>query len=148
MNYKIGAILVWMALSLLGGVGAIRANTHCRFIHITTDNGLPHQDVGTMLQDDRGRLWIGTGNGLTIYDGYEFKTYYSSLGDSCSINHNSIIAIHQDRKGRIWVATYSGICRYIPSSDNFRRYNLARPWLSSIAETPDGQLGGLGALCL
>ncbi len=139
MNNKIGAIIVWMALFLLGGVGAICANTHYRFIHITTDNGLPHQEVGDMLQDDRGRLWVGTGNGLTLYDGYGFKTYFSS-SDSCSINHNFIKAIHQDCKGRIWVATYDGICRYEPATDNFHRYKLERSSLSSIAEMSDGRL--------
>ncbi len=38
----------------------------------TTDNGLPHNTVGRMLQDDVGFLWFGTVGGLARFDGREF----------------------------------------------------------------------------
>jgi signal transduction histidine kinase/ligand-binding sensor domain-containing protein len=38
------------------------------FLHYTTNNGLPHNSIYNMLFDDAGRLWLGTGNGLSCLD--------------------------------------------------------------------------------
>ncbi|GAB4169172.1 MAG: sensor histidine kinase [Calditrichia bacterium] len=35
-----------------------------RFIHITTDDGLPSNIIYTILKDDHNRLWLSTNNGL------------------------------------------------------------------------------------
>lgn len=47
------------------------------FRHLTTDNGLSHNAVMAMYQDERGFIWIGTRNGANLYNGHEFKIYKS-----------------------------------------------------------------------
>ncbi|MCG8698791.1 MAG: ATP-binding protein, partial [Bacteroidales bacterium] len=44
-----------------------------------------HIDAFCVLQDDAGFIWIGTGNGLQRYDGYQLKNYFKD-NDSISTN--------------------------------------------------------------
>ena len=50
---------------------AMSANNSYRFIHITGNDGLSHQQVEHLMQDHKGEIWIGTRNGLQRYNGYE-----------------------------------------------------------------------------
>jgi ligand-binding sensor domain-containing protein/signal transduction histidine kinase len=67
-------------------------------------DGLPHSNIRCIFQDSRGYLWIGTGDGLSRFDGYRFTSYDTSDG----LGHSFINAITEDRQGRIWVATNGG----------------------------------------
>ena len=35
-----------------------------QFSHITATDGLPHQQINGLAQDNEGYIWIGTRNGL------------------------------------------------------------------------------------
>ena len=117
-----------------------------RFTHITGEDGLPHQQIEALMQDEKGKLWIGTRNGLSHYDGYSIVSYFNQTDDPNSLNHNFIRSIYQDTKKRIWVGTYGGICRYRPATDDFQNYNLpnTNPYtninISSIVEASDGKI--------
>ena len=112
-----------------------------RFMHITGENGLPHQQTETLIQDDKGRLWIGTRNGLSRYDGYEIVNYFNQEDDPYSLNQNFVKKIYQDTKKRIWIGTYKEICKYRPDTDDFQNYNFPNySNISSIAETSDGKI--------
>jgi ligand-binding sensor domain-containing protein len=50
------------------------------FRHIDRTNGLLHNQVVTIAQDNKGYVWIGTGKGLQRYDGLRFKNYDSDTG--------------------------------------------------------------------
>jgi hypothetical protein len=43
-------------------------------------NGLPDDDVTSMLQDQQGNLWFGTGGGISRYDGDAFVNFTSENG--------------------------------------------------------------------
>ena len=47
------------------------------FEHYTPANGLAQSQITSICQDDNGILWIGTRNGLSSFDGIEFKNYYA-----------------------------------------------------------------------
>ena len=51
--------------------------------HYDEEDGLPHGHVTQLLQDSLGFLWFATWNGLCRYDGYEFRTFKSQVGDGC-----------------------------------------------------------------
>ncbi len=93
-----------------------------RFEHITTHEGLPHQQVNKLIQDDKGKLWIGTRNGLCSYDGYNMTVYQHRRNDPASLCHNYVKALYKDSRGRIWVGTHEGICLYRPESDDFKTF--------------------------
>lgn len=116
------------------------ANTDYRFAHITSQEGLPHQQVEVLMQDDKGRIWIGTRNGLAVYDGYDIVNYFHHTDNPNSLNHNFVKSIYQDSRNRIWIGTYGGICMFQPESNNFKRYNVSDVNIFSILENGNGQV--------
>jgi ligand-binding sensor domain-containing protein/signal transduction histidine kinase len=56
---------------------------HCQALPCqtySTRDGLPSNHVTAIYQDVRGYLWIGTDNGLSLYDGIEFKNFTTADG--------------------------------------------------------------------
>jgi len=74
-----------------------------------------------ITQDNSGRIWLGTGTGLNIFDPQtqQVKSYLASDNQPNSLSNNSIISMLQDRKGRMWVATLEGLNLY-DGEDGFR----------------------------
>ena len=69
------------------------------FEHYTPANGLAQSQITSICQDDNGILWIGTRNGLSSFDGIEFKNYYARDG----LVNNFIHAILKKEDGTIVV---------------------------------------------
>lgn len=115
-------------------------DTNYRFMHITSKEGLPHQQVEALMQDDKGMLWIGTRNGLSRYDGYSIVNYFNQIDNPHSLNQNFVRSIYQDHKKRIWIGTYEGICMYRPATDDFQCYNLPNVTIAAIVETSTGKI--------
>ena len=75
--YSLAIIGIWLTLSSICAAAA----SNYRFTHITTNEGLPHQQITYIKQDNLGRMWIATRNGLACYDGYEITTYFNEAGN-------------------------------------------------------------------
>ena len=56
-------------------------NLHHVFRHITEEDGLLHNDVYSISQDDKGFIWVATSNGLQRYDGSRFVYYPEIISD-------------------------------------------------------------------
>lgn len=85
----------------------------------TVEQGLSNNDVTSMLQDNRGFLWVGTRDGLNKFDGYDFTVFKHQPAETASISNSEISAIHEDRDGHIWVATQGGLNCYDPKTETF-----------------------------
>jgi len=97
-------------------------NQSLKFEHIGTREGLSQVDVSSIIQDSRGFMWIGTGNGLNRYDGYKFITYRFDLANSSSLSNNVISDLAEDKSGNIWIATKGGLNKFDRASGRFTRY--------------------------
>jgi signal transduction histidine kinase/ligand-binding sensor domain-containing protein/DNA-binding response OmpR family regulator len=97
-------------------------NESLKFEHIGTREGLSQIDVSSIIQDSRGFIWIGTGNGLNRFDGYKFISYSYDPQNSNSISNNVINDIAEDRNGDLWVATKGGLNRFDRASGHFIKY--------------------------
>ncbi|QTD48645.1 response regulator [Sulfidibacter corallicola] len=76
-----------------------------------------------MFQDAYGYIWIGTWDGLNVFDGLSFKVYRQDLDDPTSISDNSINVIAGSRNGDLWVGTRSGgLNRFHQQSKRFTRF--------------------------
>ena len=128
-----------------------------RFEHLTSEDGLSQNAGLDILQDRRGYLWFGTGDGLNRYDGYSFKIFKHDPEDPTSISHNSILELTEGKDGTLWIGTWGGgLNRYDPVTETFTRYQhnpddtstLAEDNIYSILEDSDGNLwvGTLGGL--
>ena len=82
------------------------------FQHLTTDNGLSHNSVISIYQDERGFMWFGTRNGVSLYNGKNFKIYQKEKNNPNSILYNDIYHITGDRNGHVFIMTNRGISAY------------------------------------
>lgn len=73
--------------------------------YYTVQDGLTHSMVNDILQDHNGLIWIGTWNGLTKFNGYDFSYYKSYPGDGCTMRNTRIVTILENKKGNIWCHT-------------------------------------------
>ena len=102
--------------------------------------------VRALQLDDRGRLWIGTVEGLLILqpDTESISPYRFSYDDPSSLGHNSVRSLMRDHQGGMWVGTYhGGLNYYHVLAPDFRilqhsvcRNSLSDNTISCIAEDP------------
>ena len=118
-----------------------------------TNNGLPSSETYEILQDKKGYIWISTDNGLSRYDGYNFKNY----GPRDGLKDPVVFCLREDDNGEIWMNSLSGKV-YILSSNLIRPYKynsiIAKfnksPFLIPLFEVKEGvlfiSLHGVGIL--
>jgi ligand-binding sensor domain-containing protein len=73
----------------------------------STENGLPHNSIESIARDKTGFLWIGTWDGLSRFDGYEFKNYMHDPRNFHSINDFRVCKVRIDNKNNLWVLGYT-----------------------------------------
>ncbi len=93
-----------------------------QFDHLTTKDGLSHNEVLAIYHDSRGFMWFGTREGLNRYDGHTIKTYGNIRGDTTSLLSNKAWDIREDRNGNLWIAG-EALHKYDRDNDNFVRYS-------------------------
>src|SRR5436190_5484361 len=72
------------------------ADNNFTFRHFTSADGLTSNNIGAIMQDSRGFLWIATEDGLNMYDGQSIKQYYLSDYIPSQANNNVISGIAED----------------------------------------------------
>ena len=87
-------------------------------------NSLPANQVGAIIRDRKGNLWVGTTNGLARYNekNDSFDVYKNKVYDKNSLVYNDVRSIIEDREGVLWVGTYSGISIFDTES-SIKYYN-------------------------
>ena len=68
----------------------------------TPEDGLAARTVYDITQDSTGRMWFGTGVGISRYDGFKFENYDFTK----EVNKISYRRIKTDEKGFVWSISY------------------------------------------
>ena len=89
---------IWVSI-IQGGLYKIDQNTG-RPGNFTKNNGLSSNSVWTTLETSDGKIWIGTYEGIDIYDP-ETRTI-KHLGTEQGLLSNSNSRLFEDSKGRVW----------------------------------------------
>jgi len=92
------------------------------FDRISIESGLSQSIVTALFQDRRGFFWVGTTDGLNLFDGYEFTVFRHDPQSPKSLSHSYIKAIFEDRSGRLWIGTSDGLNLLEPGHRAFRRF--------------------------
>ena len=99
------------------------------FSHYSYDpfepDSLTGKSVTAILQDNRGRFWIGTSSGgLNQFDpqNEKFTPYQSRSEDITSISNNHVTAILDAGDSTLWIGTWSGLNHFDPSTGEFKRF--------------------------
>jgi signal transduction histidine kinase/ligand-binding sensor domain-containing protein len=92
------------------------------FYHNPQDAGSIASDtIFKVLNDSKGRLWIGTKSGVSLFDRDKnnFINYYSSKNKSES--NNSVFDILEDKSGNFWCQAGKGILYFNTKTRKFTR---------------------------
>src|SRR5688572_14206832 len=71
--------------------------------------GLPSSEVYDIFQDSKGFLWFASDNGVTKFDGSEFKNYHMKDG----LTDPVVFSFFEDHNHRLWFRTFSGKLSYL-----------------------------------
>jgi ligand-binding sensor domain-containing protein len=69
-----------LLILLLVLVVAASGQPKCKVEYYSTEHGLSHQKVTTILKDREGFMWFGSWDGINRFDGHAFVSYKSSPG--------------------------------------------------------------------
>ncbi|WP_379862353.1 hybrid sensor histidine kinase/response regulator transcription factor [Mariniflexile ostreae] len=92
---------------------ALSVNLHAQnigFEYFGLKDGLSQISATSLIQDDIGRIWIGTRDGLNVYDGVKVKTFRALKGDTTTLLGHSIKKLVKQGEN-LWVITYSGLSK-------------------------------------
>ena len=72
---------------------------------------LSHDQVLALREDSRGRIWVGTLDGLNVIDPRDgsLRVLRHDPTDSRSLSGNIVRAIHESADGSFWIGTHSGL---------------------------------------
>jgi ligand-binding sensor domain-containing protein len=86
------------------------------FTHITTAQGLPHNNCYALLEDKRGRLWISTDRGLAVYDTLSRTIRSFGVSDGLQGWEFNRRAYHRAATGEMFFGGVNGINSFFPDS--------------------------------
>ncbi|MEM8568521.1 MAG: two-component regulator propeller domain-containing protein, partial [Bacteroidota bacterium] len=72
--------------------------------------------VWSLFEDSDGEVWVGTNEGVSVFNGSTFQSYSVSNG----LINNTVVAIMEDPEGDMWFGTPGGVS--ILTSDGFLNF--------------------------
>lgn len=105
MKYRVYNILI---ISLLCFIN-LNANADIISNNYDASNGLISNTVRCFYEDAKGRLWIGTEGGISIYNGYSYRPITVADG----LAGNVIWDIVADENGGKWIACFGNGLTYL-----------------------------------
>jgi signal transduction histidine kinase/ligand-binding sensor domain-containing protein/DNA-binding response OmpR family regulator len=98
--------------------------TQFAFEYITNNNGLTHNTVYDICQDDKGFMWFATEVGLNRYDGQNIKQYHHIPEDNRSLPSSAIQSLIYTSDSKLFAGTNAGLAVYHPETDDFERISF------------------------
>lgn len=94
-----------------------------RISNYSTENGLSQNNVTDIIKGHSGFIWATTLDGLSRFDGYDFKNYKASSKELARSISNQFISIRQDRFHYLWILNDIGqVLRFNPMDETFTLY--------------------------
>lgn len=107
----------------LGGLSCLHqpTGTWTTYLHDKNDpTSISNNEVLCILEDQYGRLWFGTEDGLNLFDPIKknFTSFKVDQTNPNSLQGKAIISIMEDNKGWIWIGTWAGGLSLLQPSEN------------------------------
>ncbi len=77
------------------------------FRHLNTSDGLSENNVRSVAIDKNGFLWVGTIDGLNVFDGYNVSSFKKE--NYPQMASNDVIHLTCDSRNRIWMGAHEGV---------------------------------------
>ena len=136
-------------LVLLLPAAGIAADGARRFTELGVGRGLDARVAVTLLVDRNGLLWVGSREGLFLYDGYQASVFLPDPERAGQISDIDIRALYEAGDGALWISTNTGgLNRRDPKSGTFTQFHhdsgdartLSDESAYGIAEDAEGRL--------
>lgn len=104
---------------------AIAKSSTQEVMHFVHDEKIPlslsDNNVKCFYEDERGRMWIGTVNGLNVMNTItgQCRIYTTSDG----LPNNYVYGIQPDAQGNVWVSTNNGLAKFSEERSTWRVYS-------------------------
>ncbi|MEM1043655.1 MAG: two-component regulator propeller domain-containing protein [Bacteroidota bacterium] len=121
------ALLLWAAPT-------VAQQYHLR--SYTIEDGLAQSEAHALYKDVDGYLWIGTGGGLTRFDGSGMTTYTIADG----LVNNWITDLTGDADGTIWIGTERGLASFDGRAFSTFTDGLPHSTVNTVRPRPAGGL--------
>ncbi|HTH32701.1 MAG TPA: two-component regulator propeller domain-containing protein, partial [Lacibacter sp.] len=93
----------------------------CKVEYYSTEQGLSHQAVTSIVKDKEGFMWFGSWDGINRFDGHSFVAYKSTSGDLSQLGNGRIDQIVEDQAGHLWIEAYDRqIYRFDKRTEQFQ----------------------------
>ncbi|WP_406684674.1 ATP-binding protein [Seonamhaeicola sp. MEBiC1930] len=94
-----------------------------KFEHYNDNDGLSHNSIRHIVQDNHGFMWLGTFSGLNRFDGFQFKSFLSKDQDITSLHNDDITDLKLDSKtNSLWIGTRKGLSHLQLETQIFTTY--------------------------
>ncbi len=88
-----------------------------------SNNGLPYNFVQNITQDSTGFLWISTWDGLSRFDGNEFRNYFHKPKDPTTFPFFIVEKTFVDKQNNVWIiCPQRALTIYNRENDSFNRF--------------------------
>ncbi len=79
-------------------------------------------NIRSMLKDSRGRMWIGTGDGLYRYNPADntYIYYKNDPSNDKSISVRTVFSIAEDKNGDIWLSLWNNCINRLKKEETFK----------------------------
>ncbi|MCC8173691.1 MAG: hypothetical protein LIO65_04700 [Odoribacter sp.] len=94
-------ILLIVCYLLAGSLLWAQEEKSYHFDYFTLEDGLPNNRVHCILQDSEGWMWFGTSNGLSRFDGVNFKVYKHDRYEVETLGANLVRTIFEDSNHKL-----------------------------------------------
>lgn len=88
---------------------------------ISNRDGLSNSSVTCLFQDEKRFLWIGTYDGLNMYDSQKIYVYKPDINNQNSLSSNVIRKVIETDKNYLWISTKWGLNKLSQQSNTIRR---------------------------
>lgn len=119
--YAVCLVILFVSCSLMAN-----AVNGYHFSTYTTSEGLSHNTVWQVMQDEQGIIWAATSDGVNRFDGRQFVDLNISGGKQYAPGQNAIHSLTKDKHGFVWMKAEDGrfFC-YDPVKEQFVAYSNA-----------------------
>ncbi len=155
IGYRYQLILLLGLLFVAAGSYG-QQGTDLYFEHLNYEEGFSPSMISSIIQDEKGFIWLGTEGGLLRYDGYNFIRYSRDKNVAGSISNNHVNIIYEDSESSLWIGTSNGVNHFNTDTKAFTPIDIlpikgGRNYITSFAEDAShtiwiGTFGGVKRL--
>jgi len=136
MKRGIKIILVYSVLWCLGLFSETLTAQTFSFRNYGAERNIPNLFIYTINQTDDGYLWLGMGNGIARFDGFDF--FMSTFPDS--ITGRYPVSSLKDETGTLWYGCSDGTVFYVKNRKLIQVEILNTNSISAVIQGPEGKV--------